>query len=161
MNTRPRLLPLTLALAAMLPATGRAADAAPRPAVMTAIQEAAMEQDIPRAKDGLFYVDVLINGQSIRFLIDTGANVVVLTGTDAARLGLQAEGSSFGPHMATVGGSAPMTWARLDHVQLAGREVRGLKVAVVQNGLPVSLLGQNMLSKLASVTIEGDRMHMR
>lgn len=160
---RTRFLPLALILTAALPATGRAASPIMPDQLSSAIatDNDTGEKDISRSKDGLFYVDVLINGQSIRFLIDTGANVVVLTGADAARLGLQADGNSLGPRMATAGGATPMAWAKLDHVRLAGREVRDLKVAVVKSGLPVSLLGQSMLSKLASVTIEGDRMRMR
>lgn len=117
--------------------------------------------EVTRSKDGMFYVDAEINGRKIRFLIDTGANVVVLTGSDAAKLGIQASANPFGPQMATAGGKATMAWARLDNVRLAGRDVQGVKAAVVQSGLPVSLLGQNMLSKLASVTIEGDRLRMR
>ena len=117
--------------------------------------------DVVRAKDGLFYVDVLVNGQPVRFLVDTGANTVVLTGADAERLGIRAEASVWGPQMTTAGGKTPMAWAKLDHVQLAGREIRDLKAAVVPSGLPVSLLGQNMLSKLGSVTFEGDRLRLR
>ena len=160
MFTRTRLLPLALAFAT-LPTIAQAASPAQPDQLAAAVDGPAAEQDIPRAKDGLFYVDVLINGQSIRFLVDTGANVVVLTGADAARLGIQAECGAFGPRMATAGGSAPMAWARLDHVRLAGREVHGVKAAVVQSGLPVSLLGQSGLSQLGSVTIEGDRLRMR
>ena len=162
MIKQPRLTSLALALLAALPTTALAAN--PEPLDQIASVAAAGEgpgMDIVRAKDGMFYVQAEINGQQIRFLVDTGANVVVLNGADAARLGIQAEADMFGPQMATAGGNAPMAWAKLDRVRLAGREATGVKAAVVRTGLPVSLLGQNMLSKLASVTIEGDRLRMR
>lgn len=117
--------------------------------------------DVDRAPDGLFYVELMVNGQPVRFLVDTGASVVVLTAADAARVGISPDATRFNAHVQTAGGAAPMAWANLDQVQLAGREVRDLRAAVVRQGLQVSLLGQNMLSKLASVTIEGDRMRMR
>lgn len=159
-----RPLAIALALGAAVPTTARAATAASPGgigAIAAAVEPDGEMTDVERAKDGLFYVDVLINGQSIRFLVDTGANMVVLTGADAARLGIQARVNPFGPQMSTAGGQAPMAWARLDHVQLAGREMRDLKAAVVPSGLPVSLMGQNMLSRLGSVTIEGDRLRLR
>jgi len=117
--------------------------------------------EIMRAADGLFYVDMKVNGRPIRFLVDTGANVMVLTASDAARVGATPEARKFSNQIATAGGNARMAWTRLDHVELAGREVHGLQAAIVQQGLDVSLLGQNMLSKLGSVTIEGDRLRMR
>lgn len=159
MKTLPRLL--AALSAALLPVAVSAAS--PTPAVEYASPDASGDagMTVSRAKDGLFYVDVLVNGQPVRFLVDTGANTVVLRGEDAARLGIQAVASVWGPQMTTANGKAPMAWAKLDQVQVAGREVRDLKVAVVQTGLPVSLLGQNMLSQLASVTFAGDRLLLR
>jgi aspartyl protease family protein len=160
MKTLPRLL-AALLTAAALPL------AAPAASPTTAVEYISPDtgsdggMTVTRAKDGLFYVDVLVNGQPVRFLVDTGANTVVLRGEDAARLGIQAMASVWGPQMSTANGKAPMAWAKLDQVRVAGREVRDLKVAVVQNGLPVSLLGQNMLSQLASVTFSGDRLLLR
>jgi len=150
-----RLLPLALLLAAGAPAL------AASPVPDEQIEAEAMGMDVARAKDGMFYVQAEINGQPVRFLVDTGANVVVLTGADAARLGIQAEVNPFGPRMQTAGGGAAMAWTKLAQVRLAGREVRDLKAAVVPTGLPVSLLGQNMLSKLGAVMIQGDRLSLR
>ena len=155
---------LPLALTLLLGAAPAAYAASPETGdqfATAAAEQANPGMEISRAKDGMFYVDAEINGQKVRFLVDTGANVVTLTGADAERLGISAEASLFGPQMATAGGRVPMAWAKLDAVRLAGREVRGVKAAVMRTGLPVSLLGQNMLSKLASVTIEGDRLRMR
>lgn len=160
-TTRFALLALSFAAAFAGPAPA-ASPASPEPfGGLETVAAPAAETDVARDKDGLFYVDVLVNGQPVRFLVDTGANMVVLTGADAARLGIRAEANAWGPQMTTAGGKAPMAWARLNHVILAGREMRDLKAAVVANGLPVSLLGQNMLSRLASVTIEGDRLRLR
>lgn len=116
---------------------------------------------IQRGTDGLFYVNVLINDRPIRFLIDTGASVVVLTAADARQAGIEVHETNFNRSVDTVGGAAPMAWATLDKVNLAGHEVRGLKAAVVRNGLGVSLLGQNMLAKLDSVTLTADRVSLR
>jgi len=153
-----------------LPATLGQSDAVPRVAGPVSARAAIIEpldetsapvREFTRAADGLFYIDALVNGEPIRFLVDTGASVVVLTPADARRAGVQLEDRHYNAHVETVGGKTAMAWTTLDHVTVAGRKVRQLRAAVVQNGLGVSLLGQNMLSKLASVTIEGDNLRLR
>lgn len=115
-----------------------------------------------RAPDGLFYVNATVNGAPVRFLIDTGANVVILTAEDADRVSADVEpGQSGGTNVETVGGRAAMRWTTLDHIMVAGREARNLPAVVAHDKLPVSILGQNMIAKFASLTIEGDRLNVR
>jgi aspartyl protease family protein len=116
-------------------------------------------REFPRASDGLFYVTAAINGQPVRFLVDTGASVIVLSARDAARTGLASQ-AKYDAHIETASGTAPMAWTRIDRVEIGGRQVEGLRAAVVQQGLSVSLLGQNALAKLGPVTMEGDRLRL-
>lgn len=113
---------------------------------------------IARSSDGLFYVRATVNGQPVRFLVDTGASVVVLSAADARAVGALPGSGSFNARMATAGGNRPMAWTKLGLVRVAGRDVRGVTAAVVSGGPGVSLLGQNLLSKLGGIHIEGDRM---
>ncbi|HWW65435.1 MAG TPA: TIGR02281 family clan AA aspartic protease [Sphingomonadaceae bacterium] len=152
-----------------LPAGLGQSDALPRPdsvSARAAIVEVPESVDrsaseFTRAADGLFYIQATVNGEPVRFLVDTGASVVVLTPEDARRVGARLDEDRYSAHVETVGGKAAMAWTTLDHVTVAGRKVHQLRAAVVRDGLGVSLLGQNMLSKLASVTIEGDRLRLR
>jgi aspartyl protease family protein len=118
-------------------------------------------QRTSRSADGLFYVTARVNGKPMRFLVDTGASVVVLTAADARLAGLNLANHSFSANVETVGGNTQMAWTTLEHVEIAGRDVQKVRAAIVQNGLGVSLLGQNALAKLASVTIEGDQLSIR
>ncbi|MGZ3305436.1 MAG: retropepsin-like aspartic protease family protein, partial [Asticcacaulis sp.] len=43
---------------------------------------------IPKAADGHFWANATVNDKAVRFLVDTGATVVVLTEADAQRLGI-------------------------------------------------------------------------
>jgi aspartyl protease family protein len=115
-------------------------------------------QLIARASDGLFYVNASVNGQPLRFIVDTGASIIVLTEADARRIGIAMNEGHYNTSVETVGGSTDMAMTTLTHVRIAGREVRQLRAAVVRNGLGVSLLGLNALSQLGSVTIQGDRL---
>jgi aspartyl protease family protein len=135
--------------ARVAPVVAPKSPAAPSGGMVRAIKEA----------DGLFYVTARVNGTPIRFVIDTGANVVVLTSSDARRAGVKSGIGS--ERIETAAGGSTMRWAMLDRVDLAGRQLTGTRAAVVENGLKVSLLGQNALSQLQSVTLAGERLELR
>jgi aspartyl protease family protein len=113
---------------------------------------------IAKASDGLFYVYARVNGMPVRFLVDTGANLVVLTAADARRVG--ALGGVVNPidTIATAGGTSRMGRVTLERVSVAGRELAGVDAAVMHGGLSVSLMGQNMLSKLGPIMLTADEM---
>ena len=48
----------------------------------------------------------------------------------------------------------------LDSVTVDGKEVRGVRAAVIE-GLDVSLLGQTYLSRISSVQMSGETMTLR
>ena len=122
------------------------------------VQPAASGRVIRRHSDGLFYVDAQANGQSIRFVVDTGATVVVLNREDAERLGLSFETLRASGNIRTASGGAAMRWARIERLEMAGKRMEQLHAAVVEAGLPVSLMGQNALEQLGTVTLRGDTM---
>ena len=111
---------------------------------------------LPRSSDGLFYVDGVLNGHPIRFLVDTGASVMVLTPEDAARIGVSPQGEA--SVIQTANGSAAMSWTKLRTLRIAGKQVNGASAAIAAGGLKVSLLGQNVLAELGSVTMTRDKL---
>jgi len=127
-------------------------DMAPQP------RPAFTERTVRRHADGLFYVEAQANGQPIRFVVDTGATVVVLNREDAAKLGLSFESLRSGGSMRTAGGASAMRWARIERLEMAGKRIEQLHAAVVETGLPVSLMGQNALEQLGTVTLRGDTL---
>jgi aspartyl protease family protein len=114
-----------------------------------------------RAPDGLFYVDGAINGQPVRFVVDTGASMVVLTESDAQRAGVVRNSDGPTVEAQTVSGKSTMAHVTLASMQIGSTGNAAVPAAVAPDGLGVSLLGQSWLSQLASVTIEGDRMILR
>jgi aspartyl protease family protein len=116
---------------------------------------------LKRAPDGLFYVTAAVNGVPVRFVVDTGANVVVLTRADAAAAGVIGSPTG-GRALRTAGGTAAMRWATIDRLTIGDRAIAGADAAIVgDNGLPHSLLGQSVLSRLDSVTLRGNRLQLR
>lgn len=117
--------------------------------------------ELRRSADGLFYVTGIVNGVPVRFLVDTGASTIVLTADDAQRVGIGPEGDRFDDNADTANGKTQMARVTIDDLAVGQVRSRQVSAAVVRDGLGVSLLGQNWLSQLASLTIAGDRMILR
>ncbi|HTU11773.1 MAG TPA: TIGR02281 family clan AA aspartic protease [Allosphingosinicella sp.] len=115
-------------------------------------------RELQRGPDGHFYAEAQVNGATIRFLVDTGASMVVLTPEDAQRAGIRLPSER---SMAMgVGGPVEIIPVTLDRIAIGGIEARGVEAAVAET-LPVSLLGQSYLQRVGSVEIRGDRMVLR
>jgi aspartyl protease family protein len=115
-------------------------------------------RELRRGADGHFYADAQVNGTTIRFLIDTGASMVVLTRQDAQRAGIQLPSER---QLAMgVGGPIEVIPVTLDRVAVGGIEARGVAAAIADE-TPVSLLGQSYLQRVGSVEIRGDTMVLR
>jgi aspartyl protease family protein len=110
-----------------------------------------------RQADGLFYITAPVNGQPVRFIIDTGASVVVLSKADALRTGVLT-----GPVIlaTTANGTSDMRRATIQNFELAGRRMQSVPAIIALSG-DVSLIGQNVLGRMASLSIEGDQMRLR
>ncbi|MEP3224710.1 MAG: TIGR02281 family clan AA aspartic protease [Parasphingorhabdus sp.] len=141
-------------------------DATPVTAMSAALDHDTVNTDSPdqsgpleinRSTDGLFYVDGNVNGVSIRFAIDTGASVIVLNKADAKRIGW--EGAPSSTHrIRTASGYGKMTWKKADQINVAGKSLGDLDIAVMDGGPAFSLLGLNALSQFESITIKNNQM---
>ncbi len=111
-----------------------------------------------RSPDGHFYADVSIDSQDIRMLVDTGASVVALTGSDAEALGLEWSDDELFPIGRGASGDVIGKPVRLERVRLGDLEAEGVEAVIVPEGLDVSLLGQSFLGRVGKVEIEDGRM---
>lgn len=118
-------------------------------------------QTLWRAEDGLFYVEAQINGVSVRLIVDTGASMTVLSPDDARRVGLEPEAATATEVAQTANGTSRMARIRLDSVQVGQTSAANVSAVVASQPMESSLLGQNWLSRMDSVTIQGDRMTLR
>ena len=115
-------------------------------------------RELRRGPDGHFYAEAQVNGAPVRFLVDTGASMVVLTEADAQRAGIQLPSER--ALAMGVGGPVEIAPVTLDRIAIGGIEARGVQAAVAEQ-LPVSLLGQSYLQRLGGVEIRGDIMVLR
>lgn len=119
-----------------------------------------VETRIRRSSNGHFFVTAEVNGQPIRFVVDTGATGVALTEEDAKRAGVSFDSASF-DHVGQ-GAAGPIRGQRVNlaSVVLDGKERLHVSGAVLE-GSDISLLGQSYLSRLRSVEMRGDEMILR
>ncbi|MFL6728469.1 MAG: TIGR02281 family clan AA aspartic protease [Sphingomicrobium sp.] len=115
---------------------------------------------LDRSPDGHFYADVEINGAPVHMLVDTGATGIALSRDDAHSAGLA---TSIGMNDVVgrgADGSVHGEFVTLERVRLGGTTATGLDAVVLNNG-EQSLLGQEFLSKFASVEIHGNVMVLK
>lgn len=112
---------------------------------------------VERDRDGLFYVDAKVNEQPIRFLFDTGASRTVLTAADAKRVGLN-HSRRRGGTLTTASGTITTKKAHIAQLEVASHMIEDSEALIVDNALPVSLLGQDVLARMGSVTVTGDTL---
>ena len=106
-------------------------------------------QSVTLAADprGHFYTDGAINGNPVRFLVDTGATMIALPAADAQRLGIDYRKGERG-YSSTAGGVVPIYRVRFDTVRLGSIEVTGVDGVVIEQGLDTALLGMTSLNRV-------------
>ncbi|MFC3172936.1 TIGR02281 family clan AA aspartic protease [Novosphingobium bradum] len=112
---------------------------------------------IDRDPSGQFHVNAEINGQSTRFLVDTGADAVALTVADAEAAGIRVDPATFQPILQTASGEGWGTLVTMDRLVLGRTELHNVGAVVVKD-LGVSLLGQSVLGQIGKLELKGDRM---
>lgn len=95
---------------------------------------------------GHFLATGVINGHSVRFLVDTGATMVSIGAADARRLQLKLESGESGLAN-TAAGTVPVTRMRLARVAIGDIELEGVDALVHENDLPIALLGMSFLNR--------------
>jgi aspartyl protease family protein len=111
-------------------------------------KEAELKQVVIRKNNNDQYlVNGSINGQSVQFLVDTGATTVAMNEMDARRLGLQYRIDGKESQVVTAGGVNKSWVVQLDSVKVGEIQVANVEAVVVQGGFPTQvLLGMTYLN---------------
>ncbi len=103
---------------------------------------------------GHFMVESLVNGQSVTFLVDTGATGIALPAATAQRLGLQ-RGRAF--RVTTAAGPAIAWTTRLDSFQVGPFTESGVAASISPDMEgEVGLLGMSFLRHFEMVQRDGE-----
>jgi len=109
---------------------------------------------LERRRSGHYLADGAINGQPVRFLVDTGATDVAVSDQFARSIGLE-----FGPRMTVLTAAGPVRgWqTRLDSVQLGGLALTDVRATIAPGLGDQALLGMSFL-KHFSIVQEGETL---
>jgi aspartyl protease family protein len=130
--------------------------AAPAPEVVPA---GIRSLSIPRDARGHFQTEGRIDGQRISFMVDTGASVIALNETSAARFGLRPSRGDYNATVSTANGTIKAARTRLAMVELGGLIVRDVDAMVLPDeALSENLLGLSFLSKLKRFEYAGGKL---
>lgn len=113
---------------------------------------------VPRGPDGHFYLTLDLNGEPVRFVVDTGATDIVLTRTDAARAGIDPESLVFSGRAFTANGEVRTASARIGLIALEDLADRNVRVRITAGEMDTSLLGMSYLGRFQRIEITGDRL---
>lgn len=98
---------------------------------------------------GHFRAEGRIDGQRIAFMVDTGASMVALNESSAARFGLRPARGAYNATVTTANGTVKAARARLPMVELGEITVRDVDALVLPDeALSENLLGLTFLSRL-------------
>lgn len=131
------------------------------PTVTAPTLDTSAETRVDRAPGGHFELTAQVNDAPVRFVVDTGADVVALSEADAraANIGfdpLQYQVIGHGAGGAEVRGAT----VQIAAISLGERRVEGVRGVVIAGG-ERSLLGQSFLARLGEVRIAGNTMTLR
>ena len=140
----------------------------PAPASASAVATASAENpppsgtrslSIPRDARGHFATEGRIDGQRLEFMIDTGASVVALNESSAARFGLRPTPGQYVANVTTANGKVKAARMRLAMVEVGDLVVRDVDAMVLPDqALSENLLGLSFLSKLKRFEFSNGQM---
>jgi aspartyl protease family protein len=110
-------------------------------------------------RQGHFQVDARIEGRHIDFMVDTGASMVAMRESDAARIGIYPRTADYTATVSTANGKAKAAPVKLDRIEIGGITVYDVQAWVMPDTiLSQNLLGVTFLSKLKRYEYANGRM---
>lgn len=107
-------------------------------------------------RGGHFFADGWINGNPVRFMVDTGATTVSLSGADAQRLGLNYR-SGKRAQASTANGLITVYVVQLDRVRVGDITLNNVQASVSEGPSHVALLGMSFLNR-TQMNRDGDTL---
>jgi clan AA aspartic protease (TIGR02281 family) len=122
---------------------------------------ATFETVLRAGPNGHFWLEAIVNGEPVTFVVDTGASEITLSPADARRLGFRPERLRFDRRFQTANGEIQGADVRLREIRVGPESLYDIGAVVVDAPLAVSLLGTGFLRRLAGYEVKDDRLVLR
>ncbi len=116
------------------------------------------ELEINISQDGHFYINVKINNVLVRFMIDTGASDIVISMTEAERIGIDLKKLNFNKPYQTANGKAWGASILLDKIEVGDASFENVQASINKAEMGTSLLGMGFLRKFKKYEFYRDRL---
>lgn len=116
---------------------------------------------VPQGQDGSYVVDALVNGQRVRFVVDTGATETVLSPADARRLGIPVDTLNYGYESETANGKGYSAAYDATSLEVGAIRLEGFRVMVNKAPMSGSLLGMSFLQRLDAFEFRDRQMILK
>ena len=114
---------------------------------------------IKRSMNDHFIIEVKVNDNNIKFLVDTGASSVVLSLEDAKQVGIDIKKLSYSTTVYTANGKTQAARSKAD-IKIGSQEFKDFPVLIAQLPESESLLGMTLINEFKSFTIEMDTLRL-
>lgn len=109
---------------------------------------------IKQSEDGHFWVDGELNGERVRFLVDSGATITSISAETARRSNIEPS-TGFPVLVNTANGTVPVQRGRAEQLDVGKIKRRDLAVHISETFGETNVLGMNFLSSLSGWGVEG------
>jgi aspartyl protease family protein len=125
------------------------------------VQLAAHEMAVSQDENGGFYVMGQVNGQTVRFLADTGASDIVLSPADARRVGVDVGSLKFTDPAETANGMGRGASFKASSLSVGPVRFEDVPMQINQTPMSTSLLGMAFFRRLDSFQVKDGKLYMR
>ena len=123
-------------------------------------QQVGEELRISKALDGHFWVNAKLNGEKVRFLIDSGATTTSISGKTARRAGIEPRGG-VPAVVQTANGVVAVERGRVKRMQVGGIVREDVAVHISDGFGETNVIGMNFLSSLSGWGVERNRLILK
>jgi aspartyl protease family protein len=116
---------------------------------------------VSEGEGGSYHVYGTVNGTQIRFLIDTGATDIVLSPSDARRLGIDLASLKFDRPYGSANGIGHGAAAEVADLSVGPIHFSNVPVSINGAEMGSSLLGMAFLKRLKSYSFSGNKLILR
>jgi aspartyl protease family protein len=118
------------------------------------------ETRVRLAPDGHFWVEAEMNGERVRFLVDSGATTTSISSDTARRVGIQPS-RGIPALVKTANGTVPVQRGRAETLRVGNIERSNVAVHISEAFGDMNVIGMNFLSSLKSWGVEGRTLILR
>ncbi len=117
--------------------------------------------EIAAGPRGHYHVAAEVNGETLKFLVDTGASLIALGSEAAETLGFNLHALQFDHRARTANGIVSIALVTLDEVTIGELTLRDVEAAVHRYPIGTPLLGMSFLRRLESFGVRDGKLILR